>query len=353
MVRIDSGSAWRRRPEGILATLARIRRPIATTSIVLALACAGCGSAGRTGTSHGTTRRALSAAHAAKPASLKLAYHPLFSLGAAVQDPASAALGDGRFALLGGITPAQTSTANIVVATARGPQASASLPGAQHDAQAAALGGAIYVFGGGEFTQYDHILRYDPGSNSVSAAGKLPTAESDVAVTAVGGTAYIVGGFDGNSALDTIVGWSPGAGAHVVAHLPVALRYAAVTAVGGRVLIIGGSTPNGASDAIYRFDPGSGLVHQIGRLPQPITHAGAAVLGSTVYLVGGRGDSTSARTAGVWAIDPLTGKVAPAGSLPQPLSDVGVLSLGNAIIVAGGHSADGTQAAVGELTPVS
>jgi N-acetylneuraminic acid mutarotase len=171
-------------------------------------------------------------------------------------------------------------------------------------------------------------------------------------VTALNGTAYVVGGFDGSSALNTIVAWAPGGQAHAVGHLPVALRYAAVAAVKGSLLVIGGSTPTGASTAIYRFQPGTGTVQQIGRLPQPVTHGSAAVLGSTVYMVGGRGDSTTSQSAGIWAINPATGAVRPAGRLPQPLSDAGVLALGNGILVAGGHAPAGTQGAVGELVPV-
>jgi N-acetylneuraminic acid mutarotase len=280
-----------------------------------------------------------------------LSYRSLFSLPAAVQDPATARLADGRFVLLGGVTPQVTSSAAITVATAHGPVASASLPGAQHDAQAAVLGGAVYVFGGAEFTQYDHILRFDPATKAVSNAGTLPRAQSDVAVTALNGTAYVVGGYDGSNALNTIVAYSPGGQAHVVAHLPVALRYAAVTAVPGAVLIIGGSTPTGASAAVFRFQPASGTVRQIGRLRQPVTHAGAAPIGSTVYLVGGRGDSTTSQVSEIWAINPTTGAVTAEGHLPQPLSDAGVISLGNAIAVAGGHSPAGTQAGVGELVP--
>ena len=117
---------------------------------------------------------------------------------------AVAALPGGRIALLGGIDAADTSTANVTVAGLRGSQRSASLPNAQHDAQAAVLSGQVYVFGGGQFSQYDHILRFDPASGSVTAAGSLPSAESDVAVTQLGGSAYIVGGFDGMNSLDTI-----------------------------------------------------------------------------------------------------------------------------------------------------
>jgi N-acetylneuraminic acid mutarotase len=282
---------------------------------------------------------------------VNLSYRPLFSLPAAVQDPAFAALPAGRFVLLGGITPAVTSTASVLVTSNRGPIASASLPGAQHDAQAATIGGQVYVFGGGEFTQYDHILRFDPGASSVTQVGRLPHAQSDVAVTAIGGTAYVVGGFDGNQALDTIVSWRPGGQASVAGHLPVALRYASVVAIGRDLLVLGGSTPTGASDAIYRFNSVTRRVTQVGHLPRPITHAGAAVLDGEVYLVGGRGETVDARSADVLAINPSTGKVRLAGRLPAALSDAGVLTVGDAVIVAGGHTSGGTQAAVGELVP--
>jgi hypothetical protein len=92
-------------------------------------------------------------------------------------------------------------------------------------------------------------------------------------------------------------------------------------------------------------------VQQIGKLPQPLTHAGAAALGSTVYVVGGRGDSSTSQSSGIWAINASTGAVQPAGHLPQPLSDAGVVAVERAIIVAGGHAPAGAQAAVGELVP--
>lgn len=317
--------------------------------LVLCLAVAGCG--GNTTTTTAGHPALASQSRAVKPLAVSLAYRPLFSLPAPVQDPAITGLGDGRFVLLGGLDAADTSTAGVLVADLREPLRNASLPGAQHDAQAATLADQVYVFGGGEFTQYDHILRYDPTTDTVSAAGVLPTPASDVAVTQTGGTAYIIGGFDGTNWLNTILAWRAGATARVVARLPVPLRYAAVTAVNGDVLIIGGTTPTGTSDAIYRFDPPTGTVRQIGRLAQPITHAGAATLGSSVYLVGGRGENLEAQTDRVWSIDPSTGAVHAAGRLPRALSDAGVLSVGKAILVVGGRTAEGTQAAVGELVP--
>ncbi|MGH8920558.1 MAG: hypothetical protein ACRD0H_19875, partial [Actinomycetes bacterium] len=113
-----------------------------------------------------------------------------------------------------------------------------------------------------------------------------------------------------------------------------------------------GSTPAGASRAVYRFDPVTGHTLELARLPHPITHAGAATLGSNVYLVGGRGDLSTTQTAAVWAINPVSGAIRAAGRLPQALSDTGVLTVGDAIVVAGGLArSGGTAAGVGELVP--
>jgi N-acetylneuraminic acid mutarotase len=292
------------------------------------------------------------AAKAPKPVSVRVAYHRLFSLPAPLRDPASATIAPGRFVLLGGLDASDVSTAEIDVVSLRRVLHGYTLPLAQHDAQAAALDGKVYVFGGGSLSELDHILSFDPATGAVRQVGRLPQSQSDVAVAALGQTAYIVGGYNGVDWLNTILAWRPGSAVRVVGHLPVGLRYSAVAVADGRLVVIGGSTPTRASRAIYSFDPATGTVRQIGRLPRPITHASAATLGSTVYLIGGRGDLDNAQTAAVWAIDPHTGRVRPAGRLPTPLSDSGVRSVGGRIIVVGGLERSGaTASTVAELVP--
>jgi Kelch motif len=330
---------------------------VAFLAVVLALAGTGCGGAGahtatRSSPAAHPDRSTAAAAKATLARPAQLVYHPLYSLSAPLRDPASAVLGSGHFVFLGGLDAADSSSAGIELADLHGVLHTDSLPLAQHDAQGAQLGGVVYVFGGGSFSELDHIVSFDPVSDLVHTVGVLPHAQSDVAVTASDGTAYVVGGYDGTNWLDTILAWRPGSTARVVAHLPVGLRYAAASTVDGQVLIMGGSTPAGASDAVYRFNPATGRVRQIGRLPQPITHAGAATLGSFVYLVGGRGDNLDSQTADVWSINPLNGAVRRAGRLPEPLSDTGVVSTGGALVVAGGLSPTGTQAGVGVLAPI-
>jgi hypothetical protein len=322
----------------------------------VALAISSCG--GSSASTSTSTHRATVAAHTphkqagsapARPATL--VYRSRYQLSAPLKDPAFAGLGSARFALLGGLDSSEVSSAGIEVAGLHGVLHTASLPLAQHDAQAAELGGVVYVFGGGSASELDHIVSFDPTSGAVHTVGSLPHAQSDVAVTEAGGTAYIVGGYDGTNWLNTILAWRPGSPVRVAGQLPVGLRYAAATAVGGRIVIIGGSTPTSASDAIYSFDPATGQVRTLGKLPQPITHASAATLGSFAYLVGGRGNNLGTQTATVWSIDPRTGAVAVAGRLPEPLSDTASVPLAGTIVVAGGLAPTTTVAGVGQLVP--
>ena len=161
--------------------------------------------------------RRAAGARKATVGGVALTYRRLFDLASPVQDPASAALGPRQFLLLGGLTAANTSTDTVVVAGLHSSAVRASLPNAQHDAQAAALGGRVYVFGGGQFTQYDHILTYDPVTNSIQAAGSLLRAASDVAVTGHGSTGYVIGGFDGVNWSNTVPAFTPGASPRILA----------------------------------------------------------------------------------------------------------------------------------------
>jgi hypothetical protein len=274
-----------------------------------------------------------------------------FTLPFALQDAAAVALGGGRAALLGGLNATDTSTAAVSVLDAQGVTASAQLPEAQHDAQGVLLDGRVYVFGGGQFSSYSHILSYDPATRNVTQAGNLPSATSDAAVAAIDGTAYVAGGYDGQQALDTIVAWHPGRRPQIVARLPYGLRYAAVAASDGRLVIAGGSHDEAATTTILSYDPATRELRHIGDLPEPITHAAAVALGRYVYVLGGRGSASGTQSAAITAIDAETGYTTRDGRLPQPLSDAGAVLLGERVWLAGGQTPQGTVDAVFELTP--
>ena len=291
-----------------------------------------------------TRHRDRSAAPAKAASPVRLVERPAGRLASPVQDAASAAVGDGRVVLLGGLTSADTSKTDIRVISRGRDTALGTLPFPVHDSAAVRLGSSVYLFGGGNTVQLDQIVAVDPEARSVRVVGRLPAPSSDQAATETGGTAYVVGGYTGARWLDTIVAWRPGQQARTVARLPTPLRYAAVTSVDGRVVIAGGSLPSRtASRAVYSFDPQSDTVRRIGSLPAPTTHAAAATLGGEAFVIGGRGAALGSATSRIVAVDPVRGGVRPAGRLRAPYSDLAAIALQGRILLAGGRSGTTTR----------
>jgi DNA-binding beta-propeller fold protein YncE len=253
--------------------------------------------------------------------------------------------------LAGGLTAQDTSTANVIGLHGGSARSEGSLPAAQHDAPAATLAGAVYVFGGGDGTrQLDHILRIDGRTGRAAAVGRLPAASSDSSAATIGATAYVVGGYTGTHWLNTIVAVRPDGGSRIVGHLPVGLRYAAVAAAGSSLVIAGGSLPDGsASRAVYRFDTGRRLVTRLASLPAATTHAAAASLGGTVFIIGGRGSQLGSVSSAILAVDLVTGRIASAGHLRSARSDLAAVSVGRRIVIAGGLTRAGVTDAIDEL----
>ena len=287
---------------------------------------------------------------------LRLVERRTGTLDAPVQDAAAVALGHDRAMLLGGLTAADVSRADVRIATATHDRPAGTLPVAVHDSAAVRIGDAVYLFGGGTNagTQRDAVVEEPLNGAPARVVGRLPAPSSDQAAAAIGGTAYVVGGYTGTRWLDSIVAWRPGGRSRVVARLPYPLRYAAVAAADGRLVIAGGSLENGtASATVLEFVPARGRVERIGRLPVPTTHAAAAAIGHVVYAIGGRGAALDSASGRVVAIDARTRKVRAAGSLVQPRSDEAAVSTGRGILLAGGRTTSGTEATLTELIPTA
>jgi YVTN family beta-propeller protein len=305
----------------------------------------------QTTTSTGSTQAVVATTTTAKPQVEVLVARRTGTLSPAEQDAAAAPAGGNRVLLLGGLTPADTSSDAITVAGPTGGRVVARLPTARHDAAAARVGNYAYLFGGGNGTaQLDQILRIPLAGGPAVAVGRLPAPSSDQTGAAIGNTAYVLGGYTGTRWLNTIVAYTPGQTARVVARLPFTVRYAAVAAVGNRLVVAGGSLENGtASDAVLEYVPG-GRVTRIGRLPAPTTHAAAAALGNTAFIIGGRGASTGTPTDQIVAVDVGTKRIRSGGTLPTALSDLAAVTIGSDVLVAGGRSLSGTQASIYTLT---
>lgn len=244
------------------------------------------------------------------------------------------------FVILGGLTTGDTSTSRIVTVDPAGGDARVTghLAIAVHDSAGAVIGGRFFVFGGGSTSTISVIQAYSTGS--AAQVGSLPEARSDLATATLDGTTYIVGGFNGSAMTPDVLATTDGVSFRPVAELAVPVRYAAVAVFGDSLWVIGGvtSTNEGGTtetDAIQRVNLRSGQVTVTGRLPHPMGHATALVLGGQILVLGGR--SGTVASAAIWHLDPASGALVLAGQLPGPVSDAGAVVVGHVGYLVGGE----------------
>ncbi|MDX6630843.1 MAG: hypothetical protein QOH00_3089, partial [Gaiellales bacterium] len=96
-----------------------------------------------------------------------------------------------------------------------------------------------------------------------------------------------------------------------------------------------------------------GIVKRIGSLPAATTHAAAASLGGTVFVIGGRGTPLGSVSSAIVAIDPRSGRAAAAGRLRVARSDLAAIAVGHKILIAGGGTRRGVTDAISELVASS
>ncbi len=253
---------------------ARVTKSALAGLLVVAVLLAGCGSGS------GSTPQSTATTTAGNPKP-RLRVTRIGSLPRTLSKAAAVGLPHGRLMVLGGYTGAG-SLDTILAGPPSRLRVVGRLPQPTHDAAAAAVGGKVYLFGGGESVSMPSVVRVDPRTARGAAA--------------------------------------------TVARLPTGTRYAGVAALGPTIYVAGGLTTAGATSAVYAVSL-DGTVRRVATLPAPEDHAALAALGGRLYLVGGRR---------VLAIDPGSGKVTVAARLPARLADPTATTVGNRIVIAGG-----------------
>jgi outer membrane protein assembly factor BamB len=272
-----------------------------------------------------------------------------YRLPAPVQREVAVAAGR-RVIIVGGLNAAKVSTNGVFRLDPSSGRLSplGVVPNAFHDAAGALLRGSVFVFGGGAGESTSTVQRFDLRTRKGSVVAQLPHALSDLAAATIGSTAYLVGGFDGRMPRGEIYRTSDGRHFTLAGRLPVGLRYPAVAAAGGDLIVAGGVTASGASSVVYAFDPATGRTRSIGRLPAPVGHSGALVLGKRIYVVGGL--DANGRTRGrVTAIDPEARRVVPVPGDAR-VSDAGAVVVAGRGLVIGGETDGRTVATVRVLS---
>ncbi|MHB8594879.1 MAG: Kelch repeat-containing protein, partial [Acidimicrobiales bacterium] len=228
-----------------------------------------------------------------------------------------------------------TSPDPVVLATTDGHTFTpvASLPVPVRYPAVAAAGGKIYVFGGQAISAtaqpVNDVQMVDPAKKKAAIVAHLRTPlEGAVAVT-VGGRIYLAGGDSsvpeqstvgvGTTQLRTSGSTSPGVGAtgaisdayHPTPQGPTAELSASSST--------GASAPGAAAattsvSSIWSYDPTAGKLLSAGRLQIPVSHAAAAVVGSTAWIIGGESNGQQQSTVQMLKPNPGFGTAGAAGA---------------------------------------
>jgi outer membrane protein assembly factor BamB len=322
-----------------------VRRRIAAVIVVVVLVAVGFAvtRGGKSSTGKGSATRTGSKSPAAAVALVfhvgPASWHLPAPLSRAVALPAS-----DKIRLLGGLGPAnKTSPAVVDFDPATGqPTPVGSLANAVHDAAGAVLRGNDVVFGGGASTVVAGVqAAADRAGAAVASVGALPAPRADLAAATVGAEAVVVGGYDGTNFSPDVLTTADGVSFQVLTQLPQPVRYPAVVAIGQRVFVVGGELAGngGDSSAIQVIDMAARTAKIAAQLPTGLSHAGAAVIGGTIYLFGGR--SAGHVVDDVSALDPATLTVKTVAALPVALSDMAVTTMGPTTYLIGGEDGNG------------
>jgi N-acetylneuraminic acid mutarotase len=207
---------------------------------------------------------------------------------------ASAAVAVGsRIYVIGGFkTVTNVPTADVLVydLTTHAWSKAAPLPAPRGGHAAAVLGGKIHVIGGGnsQSTLADHS-EFDPASNSWIDRAPLPRSEGSPAAVVFNEKLYSIGGRSGGSDFGNVYIYDPATDRWVDGP-PIEPRGTAGAAVYcGLIYVFGGESQakNAVLSDVLNLEPTGTAWQSAQPMPTARNYARAALLGGSVYLIGG------------------------------------------------------------------
>ncbi|MBV9413536.1 MAG: hypothetical protein JO363_01020 [Solirubrobacterales bacterium] len=203
----------------------------------------------------------------------------------------------------------------------------------------AAVGGRVLLMGGLDqaTASVDDIISASPGS--IQRVGTLPYVVHDAAGASLRGQAYLFGG--GEPSFSDILAVDPTGHATVAGHIPAAASDVAAAVIGGTVYVVGGYTGTVPLDTIVAWS-GSGTGRVVGHLPHPVRYAAVAAINNRLIIAGGTSGDVATRE--VYSFDPATGNVRQIGLLARELTHAAGATLDGRVYVIGGRGGlQGTQ----------
>lgn len=210
----------------------------------------------------------------------------------AVHDASGAALSGAAEVFGGG---AASEVANTQRWTGGAGRIVGALPGPRSDSAAVTIGGTAYVVGGFDGSRMARAVLATTDGRTFHAVARLKQGVRYPAVAALGGAIYVFGG-----ELATTEGTSTGAQSRLVQRidpssgrtrnigkLPWGIGHAMAFALNGRLYLAGGRRGTQATAGIWQIDPSNARLSRAGHLPQAISDSAVVPLPHSVVLVGG------------------------------------------------------------------
>jgi hypothetical protein len=228
-------------------------------------------------------------------------------------------------------------------------RAEPDMPTLRDGPAAAVVGSRVYLVGGiASFDEGYDVARSVATFESFDSARKnwetlppLPRARNHVAVAAVGEAVYAFGGQTDRLRLGDVAAdawrndiaarrWEP------VAAMPTACGGAGTAVVGHRIYVIGGLAGDESVGTVESYDADTGRRRREAPMPTPGDHVATAALDGFVYAARGCGqDQQSVRMFERY--DPRTDRSTRRAELPEPKAGLALLATPTGLVAAGGE----------------
>ena len=236
----------------------------------------------------------------------------------------------------------------------------APAPAPRQEAAFAALDGKLHLVGGFEYGGADSARHevYDLEAETWSPATPLPEPAHHLVGAGAGGKAYFLGGLQTLQFLVTNRLWEydPASGLWSLrSGLPAdRARGAGALAVhDGRLIYVGGLRAGGeAVGLVDAYDPATDTWTPLPDMPTPRDHLGAAVVGDTLYAVGGRQAAFETEIATTEALDFATGRWRTGlARILTPRAGFATAAVNGEIVTVGGEGPEGVHDVVEAYDP--
>jgi hypothetical protein len=195
------------------------------------------------------------------------------------------------------------------------------------------LDGQIYAAGGmvGETgRRLKTLQRYDPAADSWTTLRPLPEPVRAAEAAALGGKLYVIGGDDSDGNGTDVYVYDPAEDTwESRAPLPEPRFNHSAVALGDRIYVLGGFGDGEEHDDVFVYDAAADSWSEAAPLPRPNHAFGAVVFRGEIWMIGGRRGEDILRE--VWIYNPESDRWRRGPALPEGMELLGADAAGDEI----------------------